>query len=65
MSAPANTRFAAWLEDSALTPVSLARALDVSTQAVYQWRSGATTPGLANAVRLEILSEGAVPCSSW
>lgn len=37
---------------SGLTVIAVARAINVSQQAVYQWESGETSPTIANLIKL-------------
>lgn len=55
----------AWLEANKISVAKLARMLDANNAGVWKWYNGLFTPSLMVAIRLEIITEGAVPCHSW
>lgn len=61
----ARTAFGRWLDTSPMTVKVVAETLGVSPQLVYNLRRGHARPGRENAVRIEALTLGAVPVSSW
>ena len=62
--APRNA-FADWLSKAKDSPEDLAKKLDVSVSSIYNARNGYFTPGRDLAVKIEQVTEGAVPVASW
>lgn len=62
---PAAALLDAWIKSKAIERTELARALGVSEQLLYQWRSGRSRPSHETAQTLERLSGAAVPASAW
>jgi DNA-binding XRE family transcriptional regulator len=58
-------KFPAWLDTCGITVVELADRLGVSPQAIYNIRNGHSRPGLDVAARIDTLSGGEVPSSTW
>ena len=59
------TSFTAWLQGQATPIKEIAQQLGMSRWAVYHLRNGYHRPSLDVAQRIEVLSGGAVPMSSW
>lgn len=61
--------FAKYLDDSNLSCTDFAELLDVEDSTVWRWRYGTgsqkRSPSLALALKIEALTNGAVPVSSW
>lgn len=61
--------FAKYLDDSGLNCTEFARRLGVKDSTVWRWRYGTgdqrRSPSLALALRIEELTKGAVPVTSW
>lgn len=55
----------AWLRRKDWPAVQLARVLGVHEAQVSRWLSKKQRPGHALAVRLDLLTEGAVPANDW
>mgnify|MGYP001598132630 CR=1 FL=1 len=54
-----------WMRSVGSSQTGLAVALDISRGSLVNYLRGAATPGLGPAVRLERLSNGAVPVEAW
>lgn len=71
MPTRAANAFAKWVAAKALTAPEIQRMLfadagiEVTTQAVYHWLNGKSTPRLRTANVIATLSKGAVPAASW
>lgn len=59
------TVFAKYLEKKGLDTAGAAEALDLTRSYVHMLKSGAATPGLKLAVKIEQWSRRNVPCKSW
>ena len=57
--------FARWLADNGIEPDWIATILDIHLSAVYRWRNGKQPPTQALALRISVMSNGAVPVSAW
>jgi transcriptional regulator with XRE-family HTH domain len=62
---PAAALLDAWLKAKSIERTELARALGVSEQLLYQWRSGRSRPSHETAQVLERISGSVVPASEW
>lgn len=60
-----NRIFSRWMQVTGLRPTDVALMVECSLQAVSNWRGGHTRPGRERANRIELVSSGAVPASSW
>ena len=54
-----------WMLEHGASLKELADALGCSISAVSSWRSGVHAPSRAQAVRLELITAGAVTAGSW
>lgn len=57
--------FARWLARTKQHPLVVANILGISKTTIYSWRRGGCAPLRSMAVRIEHLSDGDVPVSSW
>lgn len=62
---PAAALLDEWIKSKGIERTELARALGVSEQLLYQWRSGRSRPSHETAQVLEQLSGSVVPASEW
>lgn len=65
MSAHAGAAIREWREKSGLSQTVCAKRIGVAQSAWNQWETGKGEPRVRFAVRLEALTEGAVPVAMW
>lgn len=54
-----------WRKQRGLTQSDLATRLGVSGATLSDWEAGKKTPRIESAVRIERVTEGAVPVGAW
>lgn len=57
--------FAIWIRDNDVDILELCKILGRTKSLLYGLRKGTRTPSLETAIRIEEVSGGAVPASSW
>ena len=60
-----NPLFDLYLQANGLTAASFAKRLGRHPSAIVRYRNGETRPSLETALRIEELTDGTVPASSW
>lgn len=61
----ASEKLKSWMSREGWGNQRLARELGVSCPYVSQWRSNARQPGRDKAIKLEVVTKGAVRVSDW
>lgn len=54
-----------WLEANNTNICALHKKLDVTYSQLWNWVRGHLLPGLQNAIKIEQLTQGVVPCAAW
>lgn len=57
--------FAKWLDGCGMTVAQVATKIGVTPAVVYNYRVGRFKPGREASAKIEEISDGAVPVSSW
>ncbi len=57
--------FTDWIAKAGFTPESLGVELEVTGQTVRNWINGNGKPRVETAIRIEDLSQGAIPVRYW
>lgn len=65
MSVAAGTAIREWREGQGLSQATCAKRVGVAQSAWNQWETGKGEPRVRFAVRLELLTGGAVPVAMW
>ncbi|GMV16639.1 MAG: hypothetical protein AMXMBFR56_48630 [Polyangiaceae bacterium] len=59
------TKFSRWIDSSGMTRDEVAAALDINRTHLDKVCRGARRPGLALALGIEKLTQGAIPAAEW
>ncbi len=60
-----DTPFGRWVAASGMSKEDVAKALGISLPSLYALLGGASEPRVTTALRIERLTEGAVPVAVW